>query len=213
MKKKVSAKEAKSAKRKVVYQIRVALDGSEPEVWRRILMPEDCTFWELHVAIQDAMGWLDCHLHEFELSTETGERVRIGLPDAEIDDDVLPGWKVAVTTHLSRPGDQVSYLYDFGDDWRHTVLLEGAFLADAKVKYPVCIGGAMACPPEDSGGVFGYEQMREAVADPDHPDHEEMTEWLDENLEDGKAFDPVKFTPAKVKFTDAAKRLKLAIAK
>jgi hypothetical protein len=104
-------------------------------------------------------------------------------------------------------------LYDFGDDWRHSVLLEGILLGEPKKTYPVCTGGEMACPPEDSGGVYGYRELLEAVSDEDHPDHEQMTEWLEENLEKGEVFDPVTFSPAKVKFSDAAKRWKAAYGK
>lgn len=207
MKKKAPAKPAKS---KLVYQFRVSLDGSEPEIWRRIQLPEVCTFWELHVAIQDAMGWQDCHLHEFELEPSKGTRLRIGLPSEEVEDDVEAGWKVSVSEHLSRPGDLVSYLYDFGDDWRHTILLEGILLAEAKGEYPICIGGKRACPPEDCGGVYGYTNLLEALSDEDHPDHDEMMEWIGDNLEGGKAIDPEAFAPAKVKFSNPAKRLKLA---
>ncbi|WP_063767948.1 plasmid pRiA4b ORF-3 family protein [Verrucomicrobium sp. BvORR106] len=201
---------AKPAKQKLVYQFRVSLDESKPAIWRRIQLSEASTFWELHVAIQDSMGWMDCHLHEFELEQAKGGRLRIGVPSEEVEDDVQPGWKVSVADHLSRPGDTVSYLYDFGDDWRHTILLEGILLEEAKVEYPVCLDGKRACPPEDCGGVFGYENLLEALADEDHPDHEELTEWMAENVESAKAFDPEAFNPAKIKFGNPAKRLKLA---
>ena len=80
-----------------------------------------------------------------------------------------------------------TYEYDFGDSWEHEIVLEKTLEPELKVKYPRCVEGARACPPEDVGGVSGYADFLEAIADPKHPDHREMKEWI------GGKFDPEKF--------------------
>jgi hypothetical protein len=98
----------------VVFQIRVSLAYISPEIWRRIVVPERYTFWDLHVAIQDTMGWLDYHLHEFDVAGSGKKRKSIGIPSDDSDTETLPGWKVAIAEHLGRPGDSIVYPYDFG---------------------------------------------------------------------------------------------------
>jgi hypothetical protein len=82
------------------------------------------------------------------------------------------------------------YVYDFGDDWVHKVVVEKVLPADPRISYPVCVAGKRACPPEDCGGVWGYREFLAAISDPDHPEHEEMLEWV------GGAFDPEEFDPS-----------------
>lgn len=125
------------AVRKLIYQFRVTLLGIEPAIWRRIQVPENYSFWDLHVAIQDAMGWLDYHLHEFRIKSPYGRRnVEIGIPDTGTGRDVLAGWKVPVADYFDKPGVAVAYDYDFGDGWQHEVLLEGILLKEPSVKFP-----------------------------------------------------------------------------
>lgn len=191
-----------------VHQFLIVLKGTDPLVWRRIQVPEDYSFWDLHVAIQDAMGWLDYHLHEFRLTDPSGTLVSIGIPSDEESPDrpVLPGWEIRLASFFERSGwhaPPAMYAYDFGDDWEHALLHEGMLMAEESTAYPRCLAGARRCPPEDCGGVHGYAEFLEAIADPKHPDHEQMREWAG-------PFDPDDFNPAKVKFDDPGKRWKKA---
>lgn len=186
-----------------VYQFKITLEGIKPPIWRRIQVPKTYTFWDLHVAIQDAMGWLDYHLHEFEIvDPSTGLMVNIGIPDEEFDRDVLPGWKQKIADYFSMENPKAVYIYDFGDYWEHKIQLEKILPREKGVNYPVCIKGKRACPPEDCGGVWGYEELLEALKKPAHERHEELLEWL------GEDFDPEHFDVNEVSFDDPDKRLK-----
>ena len=132
-----------------ILQLRIELTEIEPAIWRRIQMPGDCTFWDLHVAIQNAMGWLDCHLHMFHVTDPTtGQPELIGRPDEEglLEEDIVSGWKRLVTQRLSVAHSRLEYVYDFGDDWQHAVVLEEQLPSVPQLRYPRCIGGARACP-------------------------------------------------------------------
>ena len=119
-----------------VYQFKITLKGVKPPIWRRIQVPEPYTFWDLHVAIQDAMGWEDYHLHEFELvDPSTGMKMEIGIPDEEI----LPGWKQKIVKWFSMENQVAKYTYDFGDNWEHAVKLEKILPRDDNINYPICI--------------------------------------------------------------------------
>lgn len=194
-----------------VYQFKLVLVGVEPPIWRRIQVPETYSFWDLHVALQDAMGWLDYHLHVFRVARPgAGEVEQIGIPDDdpfEGDKPTLPGWEVPITRHFVRTGTAVPYEYDFGDGWEHELTLEAILPRRAGQKYPVCVDGARACPPEDCGGVYGYETLLTVIQDPGHEEHESTLEWL------GGRFDPDRFDPERVKFDDPARRYRLAFGK
>ena len=186
-----------------VYQFKITLKRSKPPIWRRIQVPETYTFWDLHVAIQDVMGWEDYHLHEFEIMDPTTKRiVRIGFPDNEFGMEILPGWKQKISDYFTLENKKSNYTYDFGDDWEHIVLLEKILPCEKNIKYPRCIDGKRACPPEDCGGIWGYEELLEAIKDPNHEQHKEMKEWI------GKDFDPEYFNPSKINFDDPEKRRK-----
>lgn len=176
-----------------VYQFKITLDGVEPAIWRRIQVPSLYSFWDLHVAIQDAMGWQDCHLHQFSVpDASTGELLTIGIPGMELfeDDEPTPaGWDFRISESFSASNATALYEYDFGDGWQHAVVLEDILTCDEGVDYPCCVAGERACPPEDVGGVFGYEDFLKAIADPDHEQHVEVLEWA------GGAFDPEAFDP------------------
>lgn len=191
----------------VAYQFLVALAGTEPLVWRRIQVPEKYSFWDLHVAIQDVMGWQDYHLHEFHVVHPKRERLdRIGIPMAEFVGDVpcLAGWDVKVSKYFGATEQPALYTYDFGDNWRHTVMYEGLSTMDPALTYPRCVGGAGSCPPEDCGGVHGFTNFLNAINDPDHPEHEEMHQW------NAGRFTTGAFDPAAVVFDDPKKRWKIA---
>jgi len=197
-----------------VYQFKITLNDVVPCVWRRLQVPATYSFWDLHVALQDAMGWLDYHLHAFRVRPKHKSRTtEIGIPDDECGDDkVLPGWEVPVVEHFSQPGQSVLYEYDFGDGWEHEVLLEGILLKEKGVKYPHCLAGDGVCPPEDCGGVQGYENLLEVLRQPDHEEYESTVTWLGKRA---KRYDPVapeRFDPAGVHFDDPKKRWKVAFS-
>jgi len=190
---------------KKVYQFKITLKGIRPPIWRRIQVPENYTFWDLHVAIQDSMGWEDYHLHEFEIfDPSKGLKVNIGIPPGELgvsfEKETLPGWKERISDYFSMENRRAVYVYDFGDNWEHEIVLEKILPREEGVDYPVCIGGKRACPPEDCGGIWGYEEFLEAIADPDHELHDEMLEWV------GGEFDPERFDPEEVVFEDPDRR-------
>ena len=189
-------------------RFRVELQEILPTIWREIEVPSSCSFWDLHVAIQDVMGWLDYHLHAFRVEDpNTSEVVEIGIPHEELFEDsvqALAGWETPVLSYLNEPGQLASYEYDFGDSWNHQILLQEIVPREKGARYPRCVGGERACPPEDCGGIWGYEALLEVINDPAHEEHEEMLEWL------GGQFDPERFDSATVKFDDPKKRWKIA---
>lgn len=188
-----------------VAQFLIVLPKTDPLVWRRIQVPEAYSFWDLHVAIQDAMGWLDYHLHEFEVVDQRGRVWRIGIPDDEMPDErpCIAGWKVPIRKHLTHGTGPVRYRYDFGDDWEHTLDFEELVPADGGV-YPRCVAGAGACPPEDVGGTTGYAEFLQAVGNRRHPEHAAMLTWA------GGSFDAHVFDPATVTFDNPQQRWSVA---
>ncbi len=189
-----------------VYQFKITLQGIKPPIWRRIQVPETYTFWDLHVAIQDVMGWSDYHLHEFEImNPSTGLKVNIGPPDDEFGRKVFVGWNQKMADYLSIENPRADYVYDFGDYWEHRIQLEKILPKEKNVDYPVCIKGKRACPPEDVGGIGGYEDFLEIIKNPDHEEYKEMLEWA------GGEFNPEHFDCEEVSFDDPGKRLKMAL--
>jgi len=192
-----------------IYQFKISLKDIRPPIWRIIQVPEIYTFWDLHVAIQDAMGWLDCHLHEWRIkSAATGKIQRLGIWPAEFEDehDVTMDWKVPITTCLedfSPHSNQnwAEYLYDFGDSWEHVVFFEGVHARGKDLSYPCCIDGARACPPEDVGGSIGYEHLLHIMDHPEHKEYKDMVNWY------GGIYDPEEFMPSDIKFWNPKKRL------
>lgn len=188
-----------------VYQFKITLRDIKPPIWRRIQVPETYTFWDLHVAIQDAMGWSDYHLHEFEITDpSTGLKVNIGIPDEDFGREILLGWKQKIADYFSMGNRLADYVYDFGDNWEHIIKLEKILPRDENVDYPKCIAGKRACPPEDCGGIWGYENFLEIINDPDNEEYEDMIEWV------GGEFDPEHFDVKEVSFDDPDKRRKIA---
>jgi hypothetical protein len=163
-------------------QLKLSLRGvSKPPVWRRLLVPADMQLDRLHDVIQTSMGWTDTHLHVF--STATGD---YGVPDPEL------GFRnersARIGQFLKRKGDRIQYAYDFGDGWEHDITLEKRLDLDPDTQLPACIAGKGACPPEDCGGPWGYADLKEALADPGHEDHDDMLDWL--GLESADEFNP-----------------------
>jgi len=191
-----------------VHQFLIVLPNTEPLVWRRIQVPESYSLWDLHVAIQDAMGWSDCHLHEFTVAIDSkaGRVERFGIPVDEFPEQppVRPDWTVRVSNVVGKSDLPILYVYDFGDDWRHVVMYEGGVPLDRGVEYPRCVSGSSKCPPEDCGGVHGYEEFLEAIRDPKHERHAELLAWI------GGTFDPGDFDATKINFDDPKRRWKTA---
>jgi hypothetical protein len=154
------------------------------------------------------MGWLDCHLHDFRIRKKHARKITsIGIPDEEgfIDaEPQLPGWKIPIAIYFEDVGMQAEYEYDFGDSWHHKITFEAILAKGKGVKYPQCIDGARACPPEDCGGAWGYESLLKIMTNPKHKEYESMLSWL------GKEYDPEKFDPATVKFDNPKQRFKIA---
>jgi Plasmid pRiA4b ORF-3-like protein len=174
----------KSAASTTIYQIKVTLEGSKPPIWRRLLVPANLTLGDLHYIIQIAMGWTDSHLHQFII----GEKY-YGVPHFEMDLDLEMIDEEKVKLAKVIPGEKFKfrYEYDFGDSWTHLVLVEKVLAAEPGKPYPICVTGKRHCPPEDCGGVWGYADFVEAMANPKHPEHKNMKEWY------GEDFDPEGF--------------------
>lgn len=190
-----------------IMQFKVSLKYIQPLIWRRIQVPASYTFYDLHSAIQDMFNWGDYHLNQFRPKVSvTGKPVYIGIPDSDpFPEDVedIPGWEVPLTDYFRQPKDVVEYEYDFGDSWLHAIELEKILPREPKVKYPRCIDGRRNGPPEDCGGIGGYQNMIEALASRKHPEHKRVLEWIG-------SFDPEAFDAAKIKFEDPRKRFKRA---
>lgn len=164
-----------------IYQLKVTLAQVEPPVWRRVRVPAPYTLDRMHRVVQYAMGWHDQHLHSFDIGG-----VQYGQPDP-VGELVLRDELDFRLDAVAGKGDTFRYTYDFGDWWEHEITVEDVLGADPEERYPVCTGGARACPPEDVGGPHGYREMLEALADPEHPQHQATRDWL------GREYDPEVF--------------------
>ena len=168
---------------KSIYQIKVTLNGSKPPIWRRILVADATTLSKLHTILQTVMGWTDSHLHHFIIDDEF-----YGEPDDEFGDMETKNEKhYHLNQFVDRKGFKFIYEYDFGDSWEHTILVEAILPIEENALYPCCIEGKRACPPEDVGGVWGYDDFLKAISNPKHPEHNRMLEWV------GGDFDPEQF--------------------
>jgi hypothetical protein len=197
-------------KKKLVYRFRIELEEIEPLIWRTIEVPSTYSFWDLHVAIQDSMGWLDYHLHSYSiLPARKRKPVVIGIPD-EYGEEMLAGWEVPLNEYFKEPGDEARYEYDFGDGWIHRVLMEGISLSEEQKQYPSCEKGERACPPEDCGGIPGYYHLLEVLAGDRGTEYEDMNEWLKGHAKNYYPHDPEQFDPKTVKFWNPKKRWKMA---
>jgi Plasmid pRiA4b ORF-3-like protein len=172
-----------------LYQLKITLKGSKPSIWRRVLVPGNMRLSRLHDVIQIAMGWTDSHLHQFIVGTRSA-CTYFGVPDPEatyVGDKTLNERRYAVADLAPIPKKKFIYEYDFGDGWEHEVIAEKILPRDPVFKCPVCLAGANACPPEDCGGIYGYYNKLDILADPKHPEHEDIKEWI------GEEFDSTRF--------------------
>ena len=174
-----------------LYQFRITLKYISPPIWRRI-QTRDCTLDKLHDRIQNALGWTNSHLHDFRINKKP-----YGDPWLIEEDFQQLGYTNSRVATLSKvvptSGERFhfEYCYDFGDEWLHDVLFEGCLRATPGQKYPLCVEGERACPPEDVGGASGYRQFLKAIANPRHREHDENLIWV------GGSFDPEQFDPEK----------------
>ncbi len=166
------------------YQLKITLDSIKPLIWRRILVTEKITLFDLHELIQASFGWMDYHLHEYKIrNTSYG--------DPQDDESglhpILNETRYSLKKLQLAEGDRFTYVYDFGDDWYHTIEVEKIAPREKNQRLPVCLAGKRACPPEDVGGFIGYEMFLKAIQDPENPEREAYLEWV------GGAFDPDEF--------------------
>ena len=167
---------------KTVHTLKITLRGVQPPVWRRIAVPSDVKLSALAPLLEAAMGWYGDHLHSFETSGK-----RYGEPDPDWGADIIDERGRKLATVLPKVGAKLRFDYDFGDGWEHDVVVEAIESAQRGVTSPLCVAGKRACPPEDCGGPWGYGELLEVLADPQHPDHDERAEWI------GDDFDPEHF--------------------
>lgn len=164
-----------------ILQIKVTLLGTKPPIWRRLLVPADLSLAQLHNLLQVAMGWQDAHVHEFR----AGKR-RFGQPEsADLfmrAPSVENERKVSLSAVLEKVGAKVLYTYDFGDNWEHSVVLEKQLTAELGITYPICTDGQLACPPEDCGGIPGYYDLLDVLADRSHERYDDLREWVGDDF-------------------------------
>lgn len=167
-----------------IFQVKVGLRGAKPPIWRRLEIPADISLAQLHEVIQVAFEWNGGHMHVFE--TDYGE---FGKADAALGHSS----ETAVTLEQVAPaaGRRIRYTYDFGDNWKHEIVVEKTVQRDSTLRYPRCTGGRRAAPPDDCGGVWGYAELVGVLGDPAHPEHDDMLEWL--GLDSAAEFEPGHF--------------------
>ena len=170
-----------------LYQFKITLKDSHPPIWRRIQI-KDCTLDKLHEHIQTAIGWTNSHLHHFQVGEQLyGDPMLLQENFGEMSYEDSTNTKISGIVPKSGKQFRIEYEYDFGDGWMHEVMFEGCTRAEPGGRYPVCMVGARACPPEDVGGVWGYQEFQQALADPQHERHDEFSEWI------GGSFDAEAF--------------------
>ena len=171
------------------YELEITLREIEPRIWRRVAVRNNHSLAVLHDIIQIVMGWKDCHLHEFDID---GQIYTARYPELEHWEErkVRNERRAYLRDVLSGEGSRFSYIYDQGDYWQHDVTVikvSQVKTPEELERYPLCLAGERACPPEDVGGSSGYAEMLEALADPTHEEHESFIEWL------GASFNPAAF--------------------
>jgi hypothetical protein len=165
-----------------VHQLKVTLTGIRPPIWRRLQVSSSINLRRLHDVLQAAMGWTQSHLYLFEVGD-----VEFGEPDEEFGMPIRSAKATPLRKIAPQPGAVFRYEYDFGDSWQHRIEVEKVLPPEPGASYPRCLAGKRACPPEDVGGIWGYEEFLQAIRDPEHEEHTAMLEWA------GGAFDPEAF--------------------
>ena len=170
-----------------IFQLKVTLLGTRPPIWRQLLVTAGLTLAQLHDVLQVAMGWQQCHMHQFSAAgrhfgrPEPEDRF-LGMPPVEDER------RIRLSSVLRRIGAKVIYTYDFGDSWEHSIVLQKYLPAVPAIAYPICTEGQLACAPEDCGGIGGFYDLLDALRDPTHEQHKELKDWV------GGDYDPEAFS-------------------
>jgi hypothetical protein len=172
------------SKPNTIYQLKIILTDLQPSIWRRALV-EDCTLLKLHKIIQVCMGWENVSMWRFEID---GEECGDDVMDEDFEWEVISARKRKLSRFIEADIKRFQYTYDFEDKWVHVIQVEKILEADPKVKYPRCIDGKRACPPQSCGGPWGYEEFLDAIADPDVVEPVQILPWMDDEF-DSEAFD------------------------
>ncbi|MEC5211405.1 hypothetical protein RCH20_002489 [Psychrobacter sp. PL15] len=182
------------SQKKQTYQIKITLQWSKPPIWRRVLIDSRYHLDDLHVIIQEAMGWDNSHLHQFYHKQST--YVQYNPEFGELWEGQEYEMGKPISLFLKEEKDKLMYEYDMGDGWVHIIELEKILPTDKKLSLPICTAGRRACPPEDIGGIGGYDYLQQVMADETHEDHANMLDWL--GLDSGSDFDPATFSKDEV---------------
>lgn len=181
------------------FQFKIELKGvSDPKVWRRLSLPSNYTFLDFHTAIQIAFGWENSHLYLFSPKGFGSNPQITELMEGEIDEwgeEKLDAGALILSDIFKTEKQKYTYIYDFGDSWKHIITLEK--IVAKTTLYPVCLKGEGKCPPEDCGGIGGYYNLKEILADKKHPEYEEYAEWM--GLENGELWDVNEFDLEEIK--------------
>ena len=170
-----------------IYQLKVVLLDSGPLVWRRLQVSGDARLDWLHAVLQVSIGWTNSHLHQFKVGEACYSDTRHHFAEFEDDQKILEERKFTLRQIAPREQDAFGYEYDFGDSWEHEITLEKILPDTAPYSPALCLDGARACPPEDCGGVGGYDNLLKILKNRKHPEHKSMKEWL------GRPFDAAAF--------------------
>ena len=175
----------------MAFQFKIQLKNiKKPPVWRQIIIPENFTFEQFHMVIQQSFGWKIYHLYQFSPSGYGSSPVITKPSEDKWEKPGMNASKTKLASVFNTEGQKYTYIYDFGDDWIHSIKLEK--ILPGKALKALCSAGKGACPPEDCGGTLGYEQLKEILKDPAHKEYNSMIEWMGmENRKDN--FDPDKF--------------------
>ncbi|WP_157212102.1 plasmid pRiA4b ORF-3 family protein [Desulfomonile tiedjei] len=171
----------KKSVEKRIYQLKITLRGIRPPIWRRIQVRSDTSLYLLHHILQTVMGWDRAHLHEFFVFGDSYGDSKF------MEGEVLEEKNVTLGQLITGEKERFRYLYDFGDSWEHEIVVEKILPMESEIRYPVCIKGKRACPPEDCGGAPGYENLLEVLKDPSDPEYEDVLDWVSSD------FDPEEF--------------------
>ena len=193
----------------MTFQFKIQIQNiTKPPVWRRVVVPSETTFSMLHTIIQEAFGWYDAHMYSFSPTgygsipwieeEDYDEEENDDEEDIDDDFDKILAFALSITNSsneqksspklklsniFKKKGQTFTYIYDFGDDWIHKITLEEIDKYNISSQ-PKLIAGKGACPPEDCGGSWGYEHLKEVAADKNHPEYQELKEWLHPGDED-----------------------------
>lgn len=183
----------------MAFLFKIKVDGSKkPPIWRKVKVNEDVTFNKFHGIIQALFGWDGSHMYKFSprgwgsipeisynLDDDFGMEAPLSEPNTLPHGERYDAEEIKLKDYFKTPKQTIIYIYDFGDDWTHTIEL--VEVSNEKIIAPLCIGGKGSNLTDDCGGIWGFYDMVEAVNNPEHPEHEEYREWL--GMEDDEKWD------------------------